>query len=361
MPPTTRQRRWLPLRRGRRVPSVGVADPGGAGPVPPSADIRAHRRLGHAERAGMLHGERLALAEQGPAEHDVLLVVRTGLPPATARATVDDARARGQRVVLDLDDDLVSEQAFERLVPQGWDPAVLHAVRDVVAGADRVLVSTPTLADLVGPLNARTSVVENALDPDLWLAPVTARTPKVDPDELRVLYMGSTTHGADLALLDGVAAAVSARLGRPVVLEAVGVVVGSGLEGMRRVKIRQGDYPDFVPWLRSISSRWHAAVAPLADTDFNRRKSDLKLLEYSLLDLPTVASRVGPYRDRDEWAVLCDNDPAAWAETLGDLLADRDAAAARAAAARAATERSRLLDETSVRKWAQLVLGTPTM
>ena len=361
MPSTARQSRWSLLRR-RRVPSIGVVDPGGAGPVPPSADIRVHRRVRHAERAGLLHSERLALPEQdGQGDHDVLLVVRTGLPPATALATVAEARSRGQRVVLDLDDDLVSERAVERLVPQGWDPAVLHTMREVVSAADHVLVSTPSLQDLVTPINPRTSVVANALDPDLWLAPVAARTPKVDPDELRVLYMGSTTHGSDLALLEGVAAAVSARLGRAVVLEAVGVVVGPGLEGMRRVKIRKGDYPDFVPWLRSIASRWHAAVAPLTDTEFNGRKSDLKLLEYSLLDLPTVASRVGPYRDREEWAVLCDNDPEAWVEALSGVLADRDAAAGRAAAARTATQRSRVLDEVSVRKWTQLVLGTPTM
>jgi glycosyltransferase involved in cell wall biosynthesis len=358
MPPSTRQRRWLPLRR-RQVPSVGVVDPGGAGPVPPSADIRVHTRLRHAEAAGLLRGERLT--PDDPHDHEVLLVVRTGLPAATARATLDEARRRGQRVVVDLDDDLVSEHAAERLVARGWDPALLGAMREVVSAADQVLVSTPTLHDLVVPLNPRTSVVANALDPDLWLTPVAARTPKVDPDELRVLYMGSTTHGSDLALLDGLAAAVSARLDRKVVLEAVGVVVGPGVAGMRRVKIRNGDYPDFVPWLRAISSRWHAAVAPLEDTEFNRRKSDLKLLEYSLLGLPVVASRVGPYRDRDDWAVLCDNDADAWVEALSTLLADPDAAARQAAVARAATERDRVLDEANVRDWARLVLGTPTM
>ena len=37
------------------------------------------------------------------------------------------------------------------------------------------------------------------------------------------------------------------------------------------------------------------AIAPLADNDFNRCKSHLKILEYGVLGLPVIASSPGPY------------------------------------------------------------------
>jgi hypothetical protein len=41
----------------------------------------------------------------------------------------------------------------------------------------------------------------------------------------------------------------------------------------------------------------HVGIAPLLDTPFNRCKSNLKLLEYGAVGLPTIASNVTPYKD----------------------------------------------------------------
>ncbi len=81
-------------------------------------------------------------------------------------------------------------------------------------------------------------------------------------------------------------------------------------------------------WLREQRPRWHIGLAPLADTEFNRYKSDLKWLEYTALGLPVVASDLEPYRsirDHITGRVLADGDVSGWADALQELAEDATA------------------------------------
>ena len=119
--------------------TVGILDKGGTGSVPPSAAIRVHRRARNSA------GSPLAFERLDPAEYaagragrlDVLLVVRDALPVAQARRVVDRAASEGTRVVLDLDDDLVTDHATARLVGQGYDAERLAVLRDRSARSRR--------------------------------------------------------------------------------------------------------------------------------------------------------------------------------------------------------------------------------
>ena len=62
------------------------------------------------------------------------------------------------------------------------------------------------------------------------------------------------------------------------------------------------------------------AVAPLVDTPFNRCKSDLKILEYSALGLPVIASDLPQYRIDAPFVTLTDNDQQAWEHVLSDAI-----------------------------------------
>jgi Glycosyl transferases group 1 len=75
---------------------------------------------------------------------------------------------------------------------------------------------------------------------------------------------------------------------------------------IRRLTPEHGSaYPHFATWLRTIAGDFDLAVAPLVDSRFNRLKSDLKLMEYTALGLPVLASTTGPYQGQ-HGAVLCD-------------------------------------------------------
>jgi glycosyltransferase involved in cell wall biosynthesis len=53
-------------------------------------------------------------------------------------------------------------------------------------------------------------------------------------------------------------------------------------------------YPGFVNWI--TQQHWDIAIAPLADTPFNRCKSAIKALDYAALGLPVLASDRAVYR-----------------------------------------------------------------
>jgi glycosyltransferase involved in cell wall biosynthesis len=80
---------------------------------------------------------------------------------------------------------------------------------------------------------------------------------------------------------------------------------------------------EFVPgergadaWYKLYSTlNYDMAIAPLEDTVFTQCKSNIKWQEYSLMGIPTIASKVGPYADTikhgsDGW--LCDDTHEAW-------------------------------------------------
>lgn len=271
-------------------------------------------------------------AGEDPARYDVVLVQRDAVPAADLEPFLARIRATGTRLVAEVDDDFFSAEARARLGRAEYDPDRLASVQTVVRAASSTIVSTPALADAVRASGGRPVVVENQVDPRLWTGPVDAEEPAADPGgPHRVLYAGSRTHGADLALLAPVFDGLVAPDGRPVRLEVVGVTADAeDWYDTLPVPESAGHYPSFVRWLRARARRWDAAVAPLVDEPFNAAKSDLKFVEYTLLGLPVVLSDVGPYRQHRERAAVVPDDPAAWRSAVVAAVTADPSPAARA-------------------------------
>ncbi len=79
-------------------------------------------------------------------------------------------------------------------------------------------------------------------------------------------------------------------------------------------------YPDYLAgWDLDIG------IAPLLDNNFNRAKSNLRWLEYSALKIPTIASKVYPFKNsiRDgEDGLIC-NSSQQWYDALKQLITDQ--------------------------------------
>ena len=94
-------------------------------------------------------------------------------------------------------------------------------------------------------------------------------------------------------------------------------------------------YPRFVRWLRG-QGPFDLGVAPLADTAFNRCKSDIKALDYAALGILPLVSDGPAYRADPELArrmVFAGAD--GWADALRAVLDNRADAARRGSAAQA--------------------------
>lgn len=299
------------------VPVVGYVVAGGGGAHPASAHVRVVRRTEHlagSGRASVRQVDPVTFVDGSDAtDYRAVLVQRDALPVALVAPFLAAAEARGIRVVAEVDDDFFTEFGRARLARAEYDPSRLASIDALVRGADVVVVSTAELASVVRPLARRVEVVPNALDPGIW----TPGDPVVDDDlrtdEHRVLYMGTMTHTADLALLRDVFTDLVASDGRPVRLEVIGVTDDAPADWYRRVEVPDGHYPAFARWLVDHRTRWRAGVAPLRDEEFNRAKSDLKAIEYTALGLPAVVSDRPSYRiARDHGITAVPDDVTAW-------------------------------------------------
>lgn len=85
------------------------------------------------------------------------------------------------------------------------------------------------------------------------------------------------------------------------------------------------EHREWVPYgdLLRVTGNIDIAIAPLADTRFNRARSNIKLKEYASGGAPWLASPVGPYRDlgESEGGRLVDDD--GWFGALDELISSR--------------------------------------
>jgi GT2 family glycosyltransferase/glycosyltransferase involved in cell wall biosynthesis len=300
------------LRRPGKLAVVLVPERLDIGVLSPCAYIRMLLPLAH-PAAGREAEVTLATAEQALSlQADLILTHRYAVPDQAAAAALLSHAARLRApVIFDLDDDLVElppdHPDAERLAPKA------ETVTALLAGADRVLVSTSSLAERVAPFVrggiGHIQLLPNGLDERLWSGPAAFGAAQeealaaagVAPGPVRILYMGTATHGADLNLVLPALARLNETFGDRIAIEIVGITGSGGLPPfIRRVEVprRAGlSYPAFVAWLtdRQRLRPWSIGIAPLADTPFNRCKSAIKMLDYAALGLASVVSDVPAY------------------------------------------------------------------
>jgi glycosyltransferase involved in cell wall biosynthesis len=165
-------------------------------------------------------------------------------------------------------------------------------------------------------------VIPNTIDPRLWRRyRKDLHTARVS-SRLEILYMASAAHALDLNSILPSLERLASEYPGSFRLTVVGLDgTGADPAWLRRLPPERSDYPHFARWLRDLAGEFDVGLAPLIDTEFNRLKSDIKILEYTALGLPAIASAVGPYRNV-ETLELCDS-PDGWYEALSTVITDR--------------------------------------
>lgn len=266
-----------------------------------------------AEIRGQIQGGR-TVAASAPADADVMVFQR--ITHRRLSEAIPLFRAKGIAVVLDIDDDLTcihpSNPAWKGLHPSkngafGWDVA-----QDACRDATLVTVSTDALAERYAP-HGRVSVLRNCV-PERYL-----EIPHTDSD---VVGWGGAlaSHPDDLTVL-GPAMARHTNAGGHfrVVGPPQGVKEFLGIETNWSAS---GGVP-ISHWPNQLASDIGIGIAPLADTRFNAAKSALKVLEYSALGIPWIASPRAEYaRLHAEGAGLLAKRPRDWERLCRELAND---------------------------------------
>jgi glycosyltransferase involved in cell wall biosynthesis len=233
-------------------------------------------------------------------------------------AVVDAARRGGAKVVFDVDDlmivpELANLDMIDGIRTQNLTENAVRdhysRMRDTMFAADLCVAPTEELAQEIRQLLIPAIVLPNGVDHATILASrLAARCRRAGGfgDELvRIGYAGgSRTHQRDFALcVDAVAAVLRTRPECRLVifrspdrefpvLDVEEFPALHGLEG-------QIEWRDFVPLecLPDEMARFDVNLAPLeVGNRFCEAKSELKLFEAALVDVPTIASPTGPYR-----------------------------------------------------------------
>ncbi|MDE2514686.1 MAG: glycosyltransferase [Rhodospirillales bacterium] len=336
----------LDLRRRGRIAAVIVPERYDDGAPTPCGHIRLLLPMEHLAARRPIDLVLASPAEALRYRADLLITQRHAAgDAAAARALLAHAKASGARLIYDLDDDLV------HLPRDHADAARLRPlapmVRGLLGGADAVWTSTAALGAAVAPLSRhRPAVLANALDERLWQA-----APAVEPPlggTVRLLMMGTATHGADMAEVLPALERLVDELGTRVAIDVIGMTAGEELpEWINRIAVpRQAglSYPGFVDWF-SRRAAWQIGVVPLADTGFNRAKSAIKTLDFAALGLAVLASDVPAYQGSlaaGKAGMLVANTTDAWFAALLEFVRNDAKRAAAQAAARAGFARHTL-------------------
>lgn len=251
-------------------------------------------------------------------------------------AVLDFIRAlndSGVTTVFDLDD--------EPWVVPPENPAAANwtsrEAQDLLAAMLRavkvVTTTTPELAERFRRFNRDVRVLPNMLPADMW--PDERRTAQ-DGDRLVIGWAGGNSHQRDLRQIEDVLHQILDRYPQAVVRLA-----GAEPSWLERVHERF-EFREAVPIEKypALLSTFDIAIAPLAENRFNEGKSDLKVLEYSMVGLPLVASKSASYSrsiDHGETGLLVRSHKD-WLQALRTLIEDAELRDRMGAAARAWAE-----------------------
>lgn len=212
----------------------------------------------------------------------------------------------GIPLVIDIDDN-VWEIKEDQPAYKHYGGLSQHRVtiETMMTFADAIFCSTKPLADYiknrmkeVHGIDKHVVVLPNTVDRTEWEGFARTNSKKVV-----IGWQGSTTHNEDFRItIDALARVMQEH--KHVHLEILG---GMTIEGFRnvfsefpealleRVNIKPGvpAWDNFPALLRS--QRWDIGIAPITDDLFNHSKSHIKWLEYSMVKIPTIASKVYPY------------------------------------------------------------------
>ncbi len=192
----------------------------------------------------------------------------------------------GAKLVIDMDDDLrhINEDHLMKEELERKAPEIIRQLKF----ADHVVVSTEPLKESFKDLNDRITVIHNSIDPKIW----DVKRKKRNDGKIRIGWTASASHYSDIPLIEPPIKEILEKY--PNVEFHMMGMIPENLQNDRTFHHEATNgYKEFPQHLANFD--FDIAVAPLFDNQFNRCKSNIKWLEFSMLEIPMVLSKVYPY------------------------------------------------------------------
>jgi glycosyltransferase involved in cell wall biosynthesis len=189
--------------------------------------------------------------------------------------------------------------------------------------ADMVSCTTPELAEEFKKINSNTVALPNLIYPE-WFPPI----PEFCKKEVRICWQGGASHYEDLFFI------------HPIVVNTL-----KKHENVKFVFYGDSRFKKLFADCDQNRIEWHGwsafdaypyklsllncdiGLCPLIDNEFNRMKSAIKWMEYSMVGMATIASNIPPYSkvisDKNT-GFLCNEDEKEWESALGCAIKDKE-------------------------------------
>lgn len=229
-----------------------------------------------------------------------LMVIQRAFSPKL-EAWVHEAQNRGIKVVFETDDDLFHIPRHNPAYSTWSGKAVAKFTKRLVKTADHCLVSTPPLRDAFMETcempASHFTVAYNHLHEQVWGEEALAGVEKFDNAGRVILgWQGSSTHDHDFAVAVPALRRILDDFPQTM-LRFFGDVPRSikGTIPLDRFEFAKG--VPFEQYPRNLArSNFDIGLAPLAETRFNKSKSNVKVLDYAAVSVPCVASPLPAYK-----------------------------------------------------------------
>lgn len=231
-----------------------------------------------------------------------------------------------KKVITEIDDWLFDMPAYN-VASNPYKPNSLaeKICMDQIDLSDALIVSTQYMIEHLKKIfpGKPMYLVPNSIDMPMWNKAVPKKTKEYEkaPGVIRIGYTGCGNHSGDLELMK-----------RPLLklleefpnLEFMTSVKFDCFEEVNNPRMKFLNHWVGMDHYPAEAKGWNMdiGIAPLRDNNFNRSKSNLRWLEYSTLRIPTVASKVYPFKKSITHGIdgiIC-NSELEWYEALKSLI-----------------------------------------
>lgn len=216
-------------------------------------------------------------------------------------------KKNGTKVIYEIDDDLFNVPKWNPASETLGKKAVQDNIKYFLANVHAIFTTTEHLKKLYSQYCPNIYVLPNSIDYEI-LHPVPRNSAKKV-----VAWQGSQSHDRDVSLMIPALKEVAKRTDTFIKLWQIKSDIDA-------YQVPYVPFPAFYQMFSQLDG--YIGLAPLTTVFFNKSKSNLKWLEYSVHGMATIASKVGPYADsiEHEKTGLLIEDNRDWLDAINYLL-----------------------------------------
>jgi len=252
---------------------------------------------------------------------DVVVFQRVG--GRTMECLVQYCKMQGKGTVYDIDDDVFNYPEAKEYEASDLErvsedvKAMMQMVDVIVVSEEKIKLSAQE--QTIIPIR----VIPNYIDIEQWDEPKSKNY--IQPDFV-IGWAGGHYHSEDLKIIEEPMQKILREFPE-VKFVTIGDKIDSLIEEFpERVYFHEfvdiADFPDLMHQLK-----FSIGLAPLSESTFSDSRSNIRLLHYSLLSIPTIASNFGPYSraQEDNFPVyITDNQPEDWYDAIKYLIVGKE-------------------------------------